>query len=44
VTSEMNSGLLQDFSREEVYAALKSIGNLKAPGPDGMPAIFYKEY
>lgn len=44
VTSEMNSGLLQEFPREEVYAALKSIGNLKAPGPDGMPAIFYKEY
>jgi hypothetical protein len=30
--------------RDEVYAALKSIGNLKAPGPDGMPALFYKEY
>jgi hypothetical protein len=44
VTNEMNAALLQDFSRDEVYAALKSIGNLKAPGPDGMPALFYKEY
>jgi hypothetical protein len=44
VTHDMNSALLQEFWREEVYAALKSIGNLKAPGPDGMPALFYKEY
>jgi hypothetical protein len=44
VTNEMNAALLQDFARDEVYAALKSIDNLKAPGPDGMPALFYKEY
>jgi hypothetical protein len=40
----MNSALLREFWREEVYATLKSIGNLKAPGPDGIPALFYKEY
>jgi hypothetical protein len=44
VTSDMNNKLLEEFTREEVVAALKSIGNLKAPGPDGLPALFYKEY
>lgn len=24
--------------------ALRLIGNLKAPVPDGMPALFYKEF
>lgn len=40
----MNNMLLGEFTREEVVAALKSIGSLKAPGPDGLPAAFYKEY
>ena len=44
VTSDTNNKLLEEFTREEVVAALKSIGNLKAPGPDGLPALFYKEY
>lgn len=43
VTPEMNALLLMEFTREEVWEALKSIGNLKAPGPDGNPALFYKE-
>lgn len=36
--------MLKPFTREEVAQNLKSIGNLKAPGPDGMLALFYKEY
>ena len=44
VTPEMNDSLLRDFSREEICDALNSIGNLKAPGPDGNSAIFYKEF
>jgi hypothetical protein len=28
----------------EVKAALDHIGHLKAPGPDGMPSLFYKKY
>lgn len=44
VTREMNSGLLAEFSAEEVKADLRDIGDLKAPGEDGMPAILYKHY
>ncbi|XP_021315303.1 uncharacterized protein LOC110434863 [Sorghum bicolor] len=44
VTPAMNNDLTKPYTRVEVVAALKSIGNLKAPGPDGMPALFYKEY
>lgn len=44
MTREMNNLLLEEFTREEVVAALKSIGSLKGPGPDGLSAAFYKEY
>jgi hypothetical protein len=42
VTHEMNEFLLKEFTEEEVWHALEDIGDLKAPGPDGMPSIFYK--
>jgi hypothetical protein len=44
VTIEMNTSLTREFSVEEVKEALDSIGDLKEPGPDGMPAIFYKKF
>ena len=44
VTNEMNQRLIEDFSEEEIEAALDSIGGLKAPGEDGMPTLFYKKY
>jgi hypothetical protein len=40
----MNQGLTAPFSCEEVKKALFQIGDLKAPGPDGMHAIFYKRF
>jgi hypothetical protein len=40
----MNTSLTREFMEEEVKGALDSIGDLKAPGPDGMPAIFYKRF
>lgn len=43
VSAQMNAHLLADF-KEEVWAVLESIGDLKAPRPDGMSAIFYKKY
>lgn len=44
VTAEMNNDLVWDFSHEEVKCALAAIGDMKAPGPGGMPALFYKQY
>jgi hypothetical protein len=44
VSEEMNNALMSPFSAEEVKKALDSIGDLKAPGPDVMPAIFYKKF
>ena len=43
VTPTMNDLLMKEYTREEVFEALQSIGDLKAPGPDGMPSIFYKK-
>jgi hypothetical protein len=40
----MNDELVREFSHEEVKCALDAIGDMKAPGPDGMPALFYKQY
>jgi hypothetical protein len=44
VTEDMNASLCAPYSREEVKKALFNIGDLKAPGPDGLHAIFYKRY
>ena len=44
VTDAMNADLTRDYTEEEIKAALDSMGDLKAPGPDGMPALFYKKF
>ena len=44
VTAEMANFLDAVFTREEVKAALDHIGDLKAPGPDGMPSIVFKRH
>uniref|UniRef100_A0A2N9G3J3 Reverse transcriptase zinc-binding domain-containing protein n=1 Tax=Fagus sylvatica TaxID=28930 RepID=A0A2N9G3J3_FAGSY len=44
VTDEMNTALLEDFTEKEVTQALKQMYPTKAPGPDGMSAIFYQTY
>lgn len=44
VTELMNEHLMKEFTEEEVKQAVDSIGDLKAPGPDGMPAVFYKQF
>lgn len=44
VTSEMNESLLKPFTAQEVKAGLDVIGDLKAPGADGMTSLFYKKF
>ena len=44
VTDEMNDILMAEFHIEEVEVALKQMAPLKAPGPDGMPPLFYQSY
>jgi hypothetical protein len=43
VNPAMNELLCKEFTTKEVEEALESIGDLKAPGLDGMPSIFYKK-
>ena len=44
VSEDMNDGLVASFTKEEVETALKQMAPLKAPGPDGMPPIFFQHY
>ena len=44
VTKDMNSCLIRNFSKDKVEIALKQMAPLKAPGPDGMPPIFFQHY
>lgn len=44
VTNDMNAQLSQEFMAWEVEVALKHMAPLKAPGPDGMPSLFYQNY
>lgn len=44
VTHEMNLELTRPFTKEEVIRALHQTHPTKAPGPDGMSAIFYHNF
>lgn len=44
ITTQMNVVLKASISREEILAAAKQMGALKAPGPDGFQGIFYQSF
>ncbi|KAL5556823.1 hypothetical protein UlMin_039059 [Ulmus minor] len=44
VAPEMNSSLLKPFNEDEVKAAVFGMNPTKAPGFDGMPALFFQRY
>ena len=44
VIDGMNAFLGRDFNKEEVDMALSQMAPLKAPGPDGLPPIFFQHY
>lgn len=37
------SAINREYSVEEVHIALKDMGSMKAPGPDGIHAVFYQK-
>ena len=44
VTDEINESLIREFTRDEVVISLKQIHPNKAPGPDGMSAVFFQKH
>lgn len=44
VPEEVNRALCKELTSEEIKEALDGIGDLKAPGSEGMPALFYKQF
>ncbi|KAM7526935.1 hypothetical protein LguiA_016837 [Lonicera macranthoides] len=44
ITSSINDMLTIDFSASKVLSALKFMSPSKAPGPDGMPSLFFQKY
>jgi hypothetical protein len=44
LNTDMKELLGAEFSNEEVYHAIKDMKCLAAPGPDGLPALFFHTY
>uniref|UniRef100_A0A2N9IE03 Reverse transcriptase domain-containing protein n=1 Tax=Fagus sylvatica TaxID=28930 RepID=A0A2N9IE03_FAGSY len=44
ITSEVNEAICQIPFHVEIKETIFGMYNLKAPGPDGLPALFYKKY
>ncbi|MCH79708.1 ribonuclease H protein, partial [Trifolium medium] len=44
ISTVMHQMLSEDFTEIEVLQAIKDMKSLVAPGPDGLPALFYHNY
>lgn len=44
VTKDINEQLNQTFTEEEIVIDLKQMHPTKAPGPDGLPALFFHKH
>ncbi|XP_055961043.1 uncharacterized protein LOC130015280 [Mercurialis annua] len=44
ISDDQRDELQRSFCEEEIRSALKHMGPTKAPGPDGMHALFYSSY
>ena len=44
VTDEINEQLMGEFMEWEIQEVLHQMAPLKAPGPDGMPPLFYQHF
>ncbi|XP_010674016.1 uncharacterized protein LOC104890294 [Beta vulgaris subsp. vulgaris] len=44
ITLEQQLNLVKPITLEEVKQVIFQMGSLKAPGPDGIPAMFYQKY
>ena len=44
ITPDLNAMLMAEFVKDEVDEALKKMEPLKAPGPDGLPPLFFQKF
>jgi hypothetical protein len=44
LSQDLRDTLSTEFTGDEVYTAIKDMKSMAAPGPDGLPALFYHTY